>query len=130
MDELERQSSREAGFEDAACLGGRAHHSKPKLGEHKCQCTACGELFSGTQPFDKHRIGEYGKDRRCMTPAEIIAAGFQRNANGFWSSETREQRALRHRATGAQEHRAPLGRVNQHPEQGPHRSRLRGATEK
>lgn len=107
----ERQSPHEAGFEDAACLGGRGHHSKPQLGEHKCQCAACGELFTGTQPFDRHRIGTFGVDRRCMTAVEMQAAGFERNPAGFWMTESRAQRAARHRASGFPAHRGTPARV-------------------
>lgn len=111
----ERQSPREAGFGDAACLGGRAHHSKPQLGERKCQCTACGELFNGTQSFDRHRIGNFGVDRRCMTAEEMRASGFADNAAGFWMTESRAQRAARHRASGFSAHRAPSARVRVRP---------------
>jgi hypothetical protein len=34
--------------------------------------------------FDRHRVGIVGAhDRRCMTEAEMLAAGWQRSARGF-----------------------------------------------
>ncbi|GAB3749716.1 FDXHR family putative zinc-binding protein [Lysobacter olei] len=62
----------------------------PSLGSARCQCTACGELFNRTRVFDRHRVGEYAKrgewahSRRCLTPAEMQARGWRRNAAGFW----------------------------------------------
>lgn len=61
----------------------------PRLTGNRCQCPTCGEYFNGVQPFDRHRVGEYAKagqpnTRRCLTVAELDAAGFIRNAAGFW----------------------------------------------
>lgn len=62
----------------------------PTLGEARCQCAACGELFNRTRVFDRHRVGEYAKagewahHRRCLTVAEMTARGWRRNAAGFW----------------------------------------------
>jgi hypothetical protein len=55
----------------------------PKLTDNRCQCRACGEYFSCADTFDRHRIGQFGIDRRCMTAAEMDAAGFARNRRGF-----------------------------------------------
>src|SRR5262245_60812392 len=56
-------------------------------GDHN-QCPACGEYFNSTHAFDKHRIGAYGKDRRCMTIEEMTAAGmgkrFDRAGLDWW----------------------------------------------
>jgi hypothetical protein len=55
----------------------------------RSECAACGELFSSVREFDRHRIGtyaepgEWGHKRRCMTPAEMDAGGWIRNARGF-----------------------------------------------
>jgi len=65
------------------------------LGEQRCQCTGCGEAFTGTAPFDRHRVGEYGKaghfkgTRRCLAPAELALKGWIQNAKGFWSPPRR-----------------------------------------
>lgn len=62
----------------------------PKLSGSRCQCAACGEYFSRDRAFDRHRVGEYAKPgewahgRHCLTPAEMAARGWQRNAAGFW----------------------------------------------
>ena len=85
----------------------------PKLTGNRCQCTACGECFNGTQPFDKHRVGSFAKPgewqgtRRCLTVAEMEAAGFQRNAAGFWCERATKPHA-RPRAPVFSAPRAPL----------------------
>lgn len=63
------------------------------LGETRCQCMACGEYFNRVSTFDKHRVGEYGADRRCMTSEEMQAKGWHINAAGFWVTASREWRA-------------------------------------
>jgi hypothetical protein len=50
------------------------------------QCRGCGEYFNSTFAFDKHRTGEFGKDRRCLTAEEMRAKGMDKNARGFWIS--------------------------------------------
>lgn len=50
------------------------------------QCRGCGECFNSTFAFDKHRTGEFGKDRRCLTRDEMRAKGMSVNAAGFWIS--------------------------------------------
>jgi len=69
-----------------------------KLTGNRCQCTACGEHFNGVQPFDAHRIGEHGVNRHCMAVAQLLAEGFEKNAAGFWMTDSRAQRAARHSA--------------------------------
>ena len=34
-------------------------------------CSGCHRNFSGTRAGDKHRIGTFGKDRRCANPEEV-----------------------------------------------------------
>ena len=66
-----------------------------KLTNHRCQCAACGEVFTRTSSFDKHRTGQYAKpgewagDRRCMTIGEMLAKGMARNADGVWAGSAR-----------------------------------------
>jgi hypothetical protein len=79
--------------------------SAPKLTGNRCQCPTCGEYFNGVQPFDKHRVGAYTKlgipnSRRCLTVAEMEAAGFIRNAAGFWCDRARAECAMQPRAHG------------------------------
>jgi hypothetical protein len=56
----------------------------PRLTANRCQCTACGGYFSSERSFDRHRIGEFGSDRRCMTADAMTAEGWARNDRGFW----------------------------------------------
>lgn len=51
---------------------------------NRCQCPTCGAYFSRVRAFDRHRVGTIGIDRRCLTEAEMIARGWQRNAAGYW----------------------------------------------
>jgi hypothetical protein len=41
-------------------------------------------IFQQHGAFEKHRTGQYGVDRRCRTPEEMIAKGFSLNATGYW----------------------------------------------
>jgi hypothetical protein len=56
----------------------------PGLTGNRCECTACGEYFSSERSFDRHRIGQFGIDRRCMTADAMTADGWARNDRGFW----------------------------------------------
>lgn len=57
----------------------------PRLTGSRCQCTACGDYFGSVRGFDRHRVGEVGTpSRRCLTSDELAAAGWVRNAQGFW----------------------------------------------
>lgn len=67
---------------------------KPLRGNRN-QCGACGELFNSNWPFELHRTGEYGVNRRCKTRDEMLAAGMSLNKDGFWIGETKEQRRNR-----------------------------------
>jgi hypothetical protein len=55
----------------------------PRLTGNRCQCRTCGEYFGNVRGFDRHRIGDYGKDRRCISAADLLASGWVRNARGF-----------------------------------------------
>lgn len=48
------------------------------------QCQGCKRYFNSTHAFDKHRTGDHGKDRRCMTEAEMLAKGMVLGDDGFW----------------------------------------------
>ena len=51
------------------------------------QCQGCKAYFNSDTPFDMHRTGEYGVDRRCMSPEEMLGLGMSVNADGFWISK-------------------------------------------
>lgn len=51
-------------------------------------CQGCKEFFNSSFAFDKHRTGDFGKDRRCLTVAEMEAKGMSKNAAGFWISSS------------------------------------------
>lgn len=57
-----------------------------KLTGDRNQCRGCGEYFNSTFAFEKHRIGEFGEDRRCMTVDEMRGAKMDKNAAQFWVS--------------------------------------------
>jgi hypothetical protein len=43
-------------------------------------CSGCHRNFSSTKAGDKHRIGAFGKDRRCASPEEV---GLVKNINPY-----------------------------------------------
>lgn len=65
----------------------------PKLTGARCQCCACGECFNRDRAFDRHRIGQIGVDRRCLTATEMTARGWHRNAAGFWIMDAMDSAA-------------------------------------
>jgi len=58
--------------------------SSPRLTGSRCQCCACGNYFGNVDVFDRHRVGEYGTDRRCLSVEEMTVMGWERNERGFW----------------------------------------------
>ena len=48
------------------------------------QCRGCDQYFNSNKAFDKHRRGQPGHDRRCLTPEEMLAKGMSLNIYGFW----------------------------------------------
>lgn len=89
-----------------------------RLTGNRCLCTACGEYFNGVQPFDKHRTGDFGTKRRCLTVPEMAAAGFIRNAAGFWCDRASTEHAARPRAQDIPARFGTRERVTPHPETG------------
>lgn len=62
----------------------------PTLRAGRCQCTACDLFFASERAFDRHRVGRYAvpgqwkHERRCLTIAEMTAAGWVVNGQGFY----------------------------------------------
>jgi len=61
-----------------------------KLSGDRNQCRMCGEAFNSTTAFDKHRVGEFGIDRRCRTAVEMCEIGMVLRENGFWVGSLRD----------------------------------------
>lgn len=55
------------------------------LGRRGCECIGCARLFWGVPAFDAHRTGRHGDGRRCMTDAEMVAAGLGLDDQGVWA---------------------------------------------
>ncbi|MFZ9960516.1 MAG: hypothetical protein ACO3GP_08995 [Candidatus Limnocylindrus sp.] len=55
-----------------------------KLTGDRNQCRGCSVAFNSTRSFDRHRVGQFGVDRRCLTPTEMLQRGMSRNSRGFW----------------------------------------------
>jgi hypothetical protein len=66
-----------------------------KLGHSRNQCGGCGEYFNSTSAFDMHRTGQFGVNRRCMTPQEMEAKKMSKNTDGFWVTRVFDGDALR-----------------------------------
>ena|SRR5437868_5210874 len=73
------------------------------------QCPTCREYFNSTSAFDRHRIGEYGSTRRCMTVAEMYAAGMAKNSKGFWLTGVRSEKSIFSLTVGAKQPRSEVG---------------------
>lgn len=52
-------------------------------------CMVCHETFNSAAAGDKHRIGEFGINRRCRTPEEMRELGMSLNARGAWITDAR-----------------------------------------
>lgn len=72
----------------------KAHHMGVTLRGDRNQCAGCDELFNSTHAFEKHRTGEHGKDRRCMTRDEMLARGMVLGADGFWRGSAMPARVV------------------------------------
>lgn len=48
------------------------------------ECAACGAVFAGVGPFDDHRTGIHGVDRRCVSVADLTAS-FGVDPRGYWT---------------------------------------------
>lgn len=64
----------------------------------RCQCPACGELFTSVREFDRHRVGSFAQmggrhDRRCLTAEDLKGRGWRKDARGFWMQGRRRQYA-------------------------------------
>lgn len=57
----------------------------------RCQCSVCKKYFNSTKAFDKHRTGEHGGDRRCLSTEEMEERGMVLNARGYWITEAYKQ---------------------------------------
>jgi len=45
-------------------------------------CRTCDRVFTSTEAFDKHRVGEYGVDRECVS--EPRSVGLTLTSEGYW----------------------------------------------
>lgn len=48
-------------------------------------CNTCGEYFSTTSNFDRHRVGEHRKDRHCADPESVGLTIKTVGENRFWA---------------------------------------------
>lgn len=55
-----------------------------KLKGDRNQCQGCKEFFNSTRAFDKHRTGQFGLDRHCMTKDEMVAKEMILGEDKFW----------------------------------------------
>ncbi len=57
----------------------------------RCECGACHQRFNSVSAFDLHRTGNYGVDRHCREPGEMIAIGMSQNSLGLWIERSRSE---------------------------------------
>lgn len=60
---------------------------KKRLLGNRNQCQGCKQYFNSNGAFEKHRIGQHGVDRRCMTTDEMEKSGMLLRPDGFWIGE-------------------------------------------
>ena len=65
-----------------------------KLGKNRCQCRACGLVFTGVNAFDWHRYGPM-EARQCKTPEMLRTEGIQKDKHGAWTSRASSKRNQR-----------------------------------
>ena len=59
-----------------------------KLVGKRCQCPACGEIFSTESNFIKHRRGKYiDNTRHCVNPESV---GLHKDPHGVWRGPPRD----------------------------------------
>lgn len=58
--------------------------SHPILRGDRNQCAGCSQCFNSTHAFEKHRTGEIGVNRRCLSTDEMQAKGMVLRDDGFW----------------------------------------------
>ena len=63
-----------------------------KVGKSKNQCRGCGLYFNSNTAFDGHRTGTFGVDRRCRTPEEMQARGYNLTQGGYWTGKSKEDK--------------------------------------
>ena len=63
------------------------------------QCSPCGEFFTGTTAFDRHRVGKHEPlARRCLTTSEMEAIGMYQDERGRWANPITEEKRAQLRA--------------------------------
>jgi hypothetical protein len=56
---------------------------RDRLLDKRYRCTSCGERFSTSLAFTRHRVGPPGK-RRCRELSDMFAVGLCRNTAAWW----------------------------------------------
>lgn len=63
-------------------------HRKTLRGDRN-QCSGCDHYFNSTHAFEKHRVGDFGINRRCLHADEMEAKGMFLGVDGFWRGSAR-----------------------------------------
>ena len=50
----------------------------------RCYCNSCGEYFSTTSNFDRHRKGDHEVKRYCVEPESVGLVIGRSGSNTFW----------------------------------------------
>ena len=74
----------------------------PALRGARCQCPTCGKVFASVRPFHRHRAGPQNR-RRCLSDAEMVAAGFRLDPHGAYALASRPRPARGFRKGGVRE---------------------------
>lgn len=77
----------------------KAHQLGVALRGDRNQCAGCGALFNSSHAFGKHRTGEHGVNRSCLTAEGMQAKGMVLGADGFWRGSAMPAGVLEEMAT-------------------------------
>ena len=58
----------------------------------RCQCSKCGEVFSTTSNFDRHRKGSHDVGRYCISPESAGLVIRETSYGTFWQMPGRESK--------------------------------------
>ncbi|MFI5687856.1 hypothetical protein [Streptomyces sp. NPDC051636] len=78
-----------------------AECGKTWTGLRRAHCPACHETFNSDSAADKHRVGKFGDDRRCLPPTEAGLVATEQPWGTCWQAPGSDLRFSDHEATEA-----------------------------
>ncbi|MFF4489465.1 hypothetical protein ACFY0F_23700 [Streptomyces sp. NPDC001544] len=63
-----------------------AECGKTWTGLRRAHCPACHETFNSDSAAEKHRVGKFGVDRRCVDPASVGLVAVEQPWGTCWQA--------------------------------------------